>query len=105
MTEKKSALCGYTAYRIDAEDYQRLNDANCFGDICDECNKSITVGVYVPALNHVMCDDCFASWCAISSYYEDDIEYEQLNIKWFESWCKYLSIKMQFRKEKTNVQI
>lgn len=46
--------------------------------LCDTCNISIHKGsyIYVPVLNHILCQRCFDDWQKNGAYYEEDDNYQ-----------------------------
>ena len=42
--------------------------------LCDSCNSSIHKGayIYVPVLNHILCQRCFNDWQKNGKWYEED---------------------------------
>ena len=42
--------------------------------LCDSCNSSINKGsyIYVPILNHILCQRCFNDWQKNGTWYEED---------------------------------
>ena len=42
--------------------------------LCDSCNSSIYKGsyIYVPVLNHILCQRCFNDWQKNGEWYEED---------------------------------
>ena len=42
--------------------------------LCDSCNSSIHKGayIYVPVLNHILCQKCFDDWQKNGTWYEED---------------------------------
>lgn len=47
--------------------------------ICDSCNKAGFDGYYIPVLNRWYCESCFKEFEERTPFYEDDLEYENLN--------------------------
>lgn len=46
--------------------------------LCDSCNSSIHKGsyIYVPVLNHILCQRCFDDWQKNGEWYEEDKNYQ-----------------------------
>lgn len=69
---------GYVAYKM-----RKLDAIIIFNSlgICDYCAESDVCGYYIPVLNCYYCEECFNDWKDRCIYYEEDIWYENLNIK------------------------
>ena len=46
--------------------------------LCDSCNSSINKGsyIYVPVLNHILCQRCFDDWQKNGKWYAEDDNYQ-----------------------------
>ena len=46
--------------------------------LCDSCNSSIHKGsyIYVPVLNHILCQRCFNDWQKNGEWYEEDSNHQ-----------------------------
>lgn len=46
--------------------------------LCDSCNSSINKGsyIYVPILNHILCQRCFEDWQKNGTWYPEDNNYQ-----------------------------
>lgn len=93
MPKKMKTTYGWIAYMLNEKELLKLLEFHCFGNICDSCGKHLKeVGVYIPILNHCMCEQCFVKWEKANRYHECDAKYELQNIKWLESWLAYLGM-------------
>ena len=48
--------------------------------LCDSCNATIHKGsyIYVPVLNHILCQRCFDDWQKNGKWYLEDINYQNI---------------------------
>ena len=72
-------LKGSIAFLLNDVDMRKLgfgiahNKKHVFA-LCDSCNSSINKGsyIYVPVLNHILCQRCFDDWQKNGEWYEED---------------------------------
>ena len=71
-------LTGSIAFLLNATDMRILGYGMLYHGkhftICDSCNAPINKGayIYVPVLNHILCQRCFEDWQKNGEWYEED---------------------------------
>ena len=76
-------LKGSIAFLLNDTDMCKLGfgityDKNPMLALCDSCNATIHKGsyIYVPVLNHILCQRCFDDWQKNGTWYEKDKNYQ-----------------------------
>ena len=89
MAEKIKTPCGWFVYRLNKNELLKLQAVHFFGNVCDSCNEHLSEVYYIPILNYGMCESCYINWSKVAKYNPKHRNFEQHNIKWFESWLRY----------------
>lgn len=69
----------------------KLTRYGCLG-ICDMCNRPISVGYYVAAINQWMCEDCYNDFIKSVDRYEEDMRIENRN---FDRFCNLFNVEIE----------
>ena len=76
-------LKGSIAFLLNDTDMRKLgfgitDDKNPVLALCDSCNATIHKGsyIYVPVLNHILCQRCFDDWQKNGKWYIEDINHQ-----------------------------
>ena len=76
-------LKGSIAFLLNDTDMCKLGfgityDKNPMLALCDSCNATIHKGsyIYVPVLNHILCQRCFNDWQKNGEWYEEDSNHQ-----------------------------
>lgn len=95
MIKKLTNEKGFVIYKVTTSDYIILKAYNSLGGICDSCNAGINSGYYIPVMHYFMCKDCYLTWKEKAIYYDEDTEYEKMNMKSFEKMLKKLNLTLE----------
>ena len=76
-------LQGSIAFLLNDADMRKLvfgvsHDKKHVFALCDSCMASIHKGayIYVPVMNHILCQRCFDDWQKNGTYYKEDNNYQ-----------------------------
>lgn len=76
-------LKGSIAFLLDNTDMRKLrfgigNNKNHVVALCDACMNQIDKGsyIYVPVMNHILCQKCFEDWQKNGTWYPEDKNYQ-----------------------------
>lgn len=76
-------LKGSIAFLLDDTDMRKLgfgisHEHKHVFALCDSCNSSIHKGsyIYVPIMNHILCQRCFDDWQKNGEWYAEDNNYQ-----------------------------
>lgn len=79
----KLPLKGSIAFLLDDADMRKLvfgieHNKNHVVALCDTCGAQIDKGsyIYVPVINHILCQKCFEDWQKNGTWYPEDNNYQ-----------------------------
>jgi len=89
---------GHRVVKIKTVDLMKV----CYGSlgICDSCNSGALVGYYIPVLSkRWYCEKCYKKWVEEAIFYQEDIIYEERELKAFVSECIRAGLEVKYSQD------